>query len=406
MKKIPLRMTLEQLVPEVLSEIRRLNYSKSTIGHYRHFFDQILAVAHEEDTLYFSKELKDKYLLRQFNYPKERHGDLKGGMRAIHTLEFFAQNGYFSKRIKLSESEYPNSFVQDLEQFKNYLRNQNLSPGTVKLHLKGLDCFACYLLSGGIYNFSDIRQSHISGYVLSLTKLSKETVRSRIYSLRTFLRFAAEAGMHKISLEKCIPKLTCPRGEHLATTWTMEETEKILAAADRGSPTGKRDYAILLLAARLGIRASDIIALKLADIKWEHNCIEFTQAKTRRSVNLPLSSEVGMAIVDYLKYGRPKSDYPNVFIRHVVPYEPLTTIYAIMEKHVRLSGVDYAGKKCGTHTFRHSLVSRLLEKSTPYPVVSGILGHHDPNTTKKYTHVAIEQLRSCALDLETVMDYA
>lgn len=403
---MPLDTPLEQLVADVLEEIHRLNYSKSTICHYRHFFTQILAVAQSEGIQFFTKELKDQYLLRQFNYPSERHGNLKGGMRAIKTLEFYAENGYFSKRIKLSENEYPESYEQTLMQYQEYLHNRNLSPGSVGLHARGLRSFMRYLFAENIYDFSEIEQKHISGYVTSLTTLSKETVRSRIYSLKTFLRFVSETGIHDSCLEKHVPKLTCPRGERIATTWTAPETEKILAAADRGSPTGKRDYAILLLAARLGIRASDITSLKLDNIQWERNCIEFAQTKTGRTVILPLSDEIGMAIIDYLKYGRPKSMYPHVFIRHVAPYEPLSTIYAIMDKHVRLSGVDHDGKKKGTHTFRHSLVTRLLEKSTPYPVISGILGHRDPNTTKKYTHVDIDQLRSCALDSEMVMNYA
>jgi site-specific recombinase XerD len=402
-KKIP----LEQLITAVTDELLQMNYKPSTILKYHRFFTQIIKLAQESDMQYFSNELAELYMLRQFGQSENRTGEIRQAMRAIKALSYFQQHECLAKRIILpTKAKYPEQFLKIQEYFGDYLRKRNLSLGTVNLHQKGLQAFYDYLISVKMLHLENISKDTIAGYIETLVIFQKETVRSRIYSLRSFLRYAAETGLHQQSLEAFIPKLLCPRGERLASTWTATETMQILSVVDRGSPTGKRDYAILLLAARLGIRSADITALKLGNIKWEHNCIDFVQSKTGKAIQLPLTSEVGTAIIDYLQHGRPHSTFQNVFIRHIAPFDPLMSIYQIVDKHVRLSGVDPCGRKHGAHSFRHSLVSRLLENSTPYPVVSEILGHSSANTTKSYTHLDIEQLRTCALDPEEVMLYA
>jgi len=400
------KMTVDQLTSVVIDELHRLNYAQSTIWKYHRFFEQIRKFAQEEGTQKFSKELGERYLFAQYGPADKQNRRDSQAVKAVRALECFQANGCLEKHFRPPQEEYPANFAETLSTWGEYLRRRNLSPGTVDLHQRALRYFFDYLISVNIGNLENLDGETIAGYIECLTRFQKGTVRSRLYSLRSFLRFAAESGLHKQPLEKHVPDLVCPRGERLASTWTAEETEKILAAVDRGNPTGKRDYAILLLAARLGIRSSDITALKLDDIKWERDSIEFVQAKTRKPIQLPLSSEIGMAIVDYLKHGRPCSESQFLFFRHWAPYDPLLTIYSIVEKHIRLSGVEIGERKCGAHSLRHSLVSRLLENSIPYPVVSSILGHSSANATKSYTHLDIEQLRICALDPEQVMLYA
>ena len=161
---------------------------------------------------------------------------------------------------------------------------------------------------------------------------------------------------------------------------------------------------MILLALRLGLRGSDIKGLKLYDINWEQDTITIVQQKTKESIALPLSAEVGFAIVDYLKYARPISKQPYVFLALRAPYNPLPRdnhLHQILNKYIRKAGIIIsADHSHGMHSMRHTLASKLLKQKTPLPVISGILGHRDSDTTAEYLRVDIEQLRSCTLELE------
>jgi integrase len=144
--------------------------------------------------------------------------------------------------------------------------------------------------------------------------------------------------------------------QHIPSTWTAEQVNKILSSVDRGHPCGKRDYAILLLIARLGLRDSDVRNLKLDDIKWETNRIELIQTKTTQKVSLPLIQDVGWAIIDYLKHGRPITDSPYVFVKHIIPHDKMSDCFYILKKQLHYAGIRVeADRPHGPHTLRHSL---------------------------------------------------
>jgi len=191
--------------------------------------------------------------------------------------------------------------------------------------------------------------------------------------------------------------------QKLPSVWSKEDTDKLLSSIDLGNPTGKRDYAILLLAARLGLRVSDIRNLQLNELNWENSTIDIVQTKTKEPLSLPLLDDVGWAIIDYLKNGRPITSSKNVFVRHLAPFEAFgdnDNLYHIMAKHVSKAGIKPSGERSGIHTLRNSLATELLQKETPLYAISGILGHKKTETTRHYLRVDIEGLRKCALDVE------
>lgn len=182
----------------------------------------------------------------------------------------------------------------------------------------------------------------------------------------------------------------------------------MLDVIDRGNPAGKRDYAIILLVARLGLRTLDIKHLKLDNLKWSDNRIELIQSKTSGVLSLPLLPDVGWAIIDYLKNGRPKVECPYVFLRHLAPLEPFSDqdrLHQIVVKYMRLAKIPISPqKKKGMHSLRHTLASRLLEKNTPLSVISDILGHVSSDSTAVYLKVNVDMLRECALNPEGVFE--
>ena len=131
--------------------------------------------------------------------------------------------------------------------------------------------------------------------------------------------------------------------------------------------------------------------------------IAFEQSKTRTNLNLPIPQDVGWAVIDYLKHGRPNVKIPNIFIRHLAPFLPFSEgshLNEIIRKYMRLAHIPISPKKkVGMHSLRHTLASLLLENNTPLPIISDILGHVDTNSTAIYLKVDIEKLRECSLDI-------
>ena len=181
----------------------------------------------------------------------------------------------------------------------------------------------------------------------------------------------------------------------------VNEVKKLLDSIDLGNPCGIRDYAIILLIARLGLRSSDVANLRFSNIDWEKEVIRLTQVKTGNSLELPLLEDVGEAIINYLKSARPKTDSDHVFVRQVPPYTEFNpgAVGSLVRVHLQKSGIHLEGKKKGSHPLRHSLASRLLEHKIPLPVISEILGHTTTETTTTYLRIDITELKKCALEV-------
>jgi integrase len=179
-----------------------------------------------------------------------------------------------------------------------------------------------------------------------------------------------------------------------------------LSIVDRSSAQGKRDYAILLLACRLGLRVGDIRTLRLEQLRWDEARIEITQAKTGQPLSLPISEELGRALIDYLRHGRPASAHREVFLRLIAPFEPFganNNLYPLISQYRRRAGIALPPRcRGGLHSLRHTLASRLLEQQTPLETISDILGHQRSASTRIYTKIDLNTLRTVALDPEEV----
>ena len=155
----------------------------------------------------------------------------------------------------------------------------------------------------------------------------------------------------------------------IPSVWTKDELQKLIAAIDRGSPKGKRDYAIILLACCLGMRCTDIKSLTMEHFHWEEKKLVFIQSKTRTPLSLPLTQEVGWAVIDYLKYGRPKIDCPYLFVKHMAPFGAFSEgdhLSQLIKRYMELAHLPTLKKRRGMHSLRHTMASILLEKDTRF----------------------------------------
>jgi integrase len=261
----------------------------------------------------------------------------------------------------------------------------------------------------GISSLASIRPALLTDFVSSLRHLKSGTVFQHVSALRSFFRYVFAQGLTPRDFSQDLPSVRVRRrDEQIPFVWTRSEVEALLGAVERDSPLGKRNYAILLLACRLGMRVGDIRELRLEHLLWDEGRIEFPQAKTGAVLTLPMSEEVGRALIDYLRHGRPTSPRREVFLRHLAPFEPFSAnanLHSIVTLYRRRAGIEATpGRSRGMHSLRHTLASHLLGADTPIETIADILGHRSVESTRVYTKVDLQALRSVALDPQEVAD--
>ena len=225
------------------------------------------------------------------------------------------------------------------------------------------------------------------------------TISSKWYlsHIRTFLRYAYQAGHTDRDYSGIVPLFKRP--QPYPSVYTTEEILKIESSINQDSPHGKRDYAALLLATRLGIRSGDISTMTFKELDFDRNLILLTQNKTGVTIELPMIPDVKAALKQYLEEERACYDSPYVFLRIVPPYRNISVqaITKIARTAILSAGIDPVGRKQGAHAFRSSLASSMVNDNIPYEAVRKTLGHTDPNAIRSYARLDVEQLRNYAL---------
>lgn len=232
-------------------------------------------------------------------------------------------------------------------------------------------------------------------------RISRATLQHSVAHLRSFLRFLGNRGDVAGGLDSAIDTPRLYRGEQLPRALPWETVKAFLAAIDRSTPMGKRDYAIFLLIATYGLRTSEIAALRLDDLEWRVGRIRVPRPKVNCRLDLPLTDEVGAAILTYLKQARPRPRLPQreVFLRVRAPEGPLaptavTEAFQCWTRRSRLS-IPYQGPHC----LRHSLAIHLLRQGATLKAIGDLLGHRSIESTAVYLRLHVTDLRDAALDL-------
>jgi site-specific recombinase XerD len=407
------KLPIEELVAKVLAELERLDYSHSTIRGYRVLYKRFITYANQKRKVYFSEELgrnflKDKYGCSVNYYIQAIPKSLRGPIRAIRVLGDYRLHGLMIRRmVKRSKYIKPPQFEEVLTAYEKECENNEYSKRGLRTRIQRLYFFIDYLDSSSIDSVGKITADIISDYVKTICHNHEKSMASIITTLRVFLRFLYLNQYTESDLSLSVPKYTKYYYPAIPYIWESKDVSRMLDSIDRGNPTGKRDYAILLMVTKLGIRASDIKSLKLSDLNWSQKTITIRQNKTKNTITYPILGDIGWALIDYLKNGRHSSSSPYVFLRTYAPYEAFgkdANLHYIIVKYTRLSGIKVPrGKRYGMHSLRHSLASSLLESGTPLPVISEILGHLSSKSTGIYLHTGIKKLKMCAINPEEVL---
>jgi site-specific recombinase XerD len=403
---------LSTIISGLEQELIRLGYTEGSMKFYRNRWRKLMDFAKERGELHFSEQLGIDFVYKFFGIEQDDFGKVLAQsqtqeLRVIrmvgdYQLHRCVLRRYMKHRQILTEPYY----IEASRRFREYCVQKEYSKVTTDHYAKQSAYFMDYLTSQGINDFEQVTLEIINAYIRTLAGFTYKTVEQNICSLRAFFRFLHLEGSLLSDFSSKMPMVKARKQTAIPSVWTNDELKKLIGAIDRGSPKGKRDYAIILLACRLGMRCVDIKNLCFDNFLWAEKKLSFIQSKTKRPLELPLVADVGWAIIDYLKYGRPKVDSSHVFVRHLAPFLPFSDddhLSQLISRYMEKAHIPVLNKRRGMHSLRHTMASVLLEKDTPLPVISDIIGHLDTNSTAVYLKVDMKRLAECPLDFEEVI---
>ena len=397
--------TLSALVSGLEAELRRLGYKDSTLvwyqGCWRRMHKHFAACGVEEFSLDAAMAWVDDAC--SF-FGKEQAGTLERTdvylFRVAQMLGEYETHGAVLRRYNRSVSKLDGAGAEAVARFQAHLRSVGRSASTERTYGTLVGEFVAFAGTRGGLACCDA--ATIGAFVATLAGYQVKTVEQKLCAVRSFLRFASAEGLVDGACLEAVPAVPSIKQARIPSVWAPGDVARIVEAIDRDNPCGKRDYAIILLITRLGLRGVDVRRLEFADFDWPGNRLFVTQAKTGHRVQLPLLKEVGWAVIDYIRHGRPACDCPQVFVRHLAPIGPFSDqdhLHQILVKHARVAHVPVSEKRRhGMHSLRHTLATRLMEGGTPVEQIADILGHQSVRSTGVYLKSSLGLLSQCALD--------
>jgi integrase/recombinase XerD len=323
------------------------------------------------------------------------------GQRRVPTME--ALSPLFVYLIGLGVVDHdamraPRTAVDDaLDRYREHLVDQRgLMPGTVLRYVR----FARRFLSeragrqGVPIGFEGLTSADVHAFMLDAgSRLVVESAKREAADLRALLRFLYLSGLTITDLGSAMPPVAVWRGTRLPMTMAASQVDRLLESCDRSTATGRRDYTIMVLLAKLGLRSGEVAALHLDDIDWRAG--ELTvRGKARRRDRLPIPQQVGEAIAEYLSHDRVPCEHRNVILTRYAPARPIhpSSITSIVYRACHRSGLD----RVGGHRLRHALASELLRRGGPLTEIAQVLRHSDLGTTAGYAKIDRIALRGLA----------
>jgi integrase/recombinase XerD len=283
--------------------------------------------------------------------------------------------------------------------YGHYLREaRGLASATIVNYVPFIRSFLKDRFGDGPVTLSHLCAGDVVRFVqLQAPRLHRKRAKLLTSALRSFLQYARYVGKTKLDLAAAVPAVANWSMTSIPRAIGADQVRQLLASIDRRTAMGCRDYAILLLLARLGVRSGEVTFLELDDIDWNAGKLTVRGKSGQRS-DLPLPTEVGKAIAVYLRRGRPQSTSRRVFLRAKAPirgFRGPSGVGSIVRHRLLRAGLD--APTYGAHQFRHGLATELLRQGASLDEIGGLLGHRSPKTTKIYTKVDLDALRTLAL---------
>jgi integrase/recombinase XerD len=360
----------------------------------RRFYSPLTAVGHLRLMAHMSRwlmaggrdcsELTEELVLGFVAARRAAYHNLRTRRAMEPLLTYLREIGAAPKPVVASPSAPARDVLQD---FRCYLRDERrLVAGSVDNYVRVARRFLDFCATQGVTtDLAGVSADQISGFVLSeRTRRPSGSVRHAVTPLRALLRFGQLRGLTPAGLALAVPRAVNSRGAGLPRALAARDVAPLLASCDRRTRRGRRDYAMLLMLSRLGLRAGELAALRLEDVDWRAGEIE-VRGKGGRRERLPLPDDVGQALVAYLRRGRPQTGDRSLFVRLDAPRTGLSSgaVTAMVRTTGRRAGVAVTG----AHQLRHTVAVELLRAGAPMSEISDLLRHRRPATTAIYAKV-------------------
>ncbi len=355
------------------------------LGHFNGWLARRRIAATDVDASTVARYVRVKRKTR-----KLRRGDAAALGRLLQML----------RRGHAETASSPPTAVQILvQQFQQYLRQErSLAEATITHYTPIVAAFLLECLPTGVLDCHRISASDIAGFVQrQAVRITTKHAGTVVTALRSFLRYLLYRGAIDRDLAACVPPIATWSLSSVPKFLPAEQIQRVVDGCDRDTARGKRDYALLLLLARLGLRAGEVVALTLDDLDWDAGVIT-VRGKRKRVAQMPVPGDVGAALADYIRHARPQCASRRVFIRARAPlvgFASSVAISSLVDRALKKAGVESTCR--GAHLFRHSLATHMLKQGASLPEIGDLLRHRRPDTTAIYAKVDLVALRSIAL---------
>jgi len=387
---------LSTYIASYRAKLEDLGYTPTTVLYHLRLFAKFdlwllrrrrrLWRLHEKDADRFLKRLHARH-------PAVRHGS-RSALRLL--LKLLRDVGVVAPK---SESIASSPAQRLANEYRVFLKEERgLDRSTVYHYSRHIDRFLNEHFGAGRVNLRALDGLEITAFVRrQAPRYGRGWAAQMVTGLRSFFRFAQFRGLIASDLAAVVPPVANWTMAGLPKYLSTEAVQRVLGACERATVRGKRDYAILLLLARFGLRAGEIVALQLDDIDWANAELAIRSKKGDGWARLPLMVDVGQALARYLAV-RPQSSYRNVFVRDYAPYTPFVfsgAVSDLVRKAIERAGVKSA--RNGAHVFRHTLATEMLRRGASLTEIGRVLRHRHPDSTVIYAKVDPGALRELAL---------
>ena len=398
---LPIKTQIEIIRKEAL----KIGYQKASLNAYIRIWNNYIKWKNTENFEFDSNEY-DKFLFEYYSFDinnsdkfNRRHSEYICSKNMLNNFDEY-------KKVKQKEmfprslyKEYPNDWNITIDNFIKYSKEvkQN-SESSLKQKKDYLKRELSYFYQKGLINLENLTKEYINTFINDTIYSGNISKRRNFYVLKEFLRYLFIEDVINEDLSVYIPKINKKRKIKLPTYLKPNEIEELLNIIPKERTIDKRNYAIILLAARFGLRISDILNIKIKDIDWQNNKFSVIQPKTNNLNILPLTNEVGWAIIDYIKV-RPKCNNEYLFVKLKYPFERITRFINYYKYFSKADIKVTDNNKKGIHNLRHSLAKNMLDNDIPIDIIASTLGHSINTCSNTYLKIDIKDLKKTVLEM-------
>ena len=402
-------MKIEELCKKVVLAKLEAGYSECTAwSRYKDFYSPMISFYKSCGEDEFSLEMMVRY--QEHSHDRMEHGEIgehryHAIMRGVKQLIEFHETGKLHWTAQAKESKFPiNKYYDDL--LKKFLLSETFHNNTRGDVIWASKRYFSWLMAEGFPDLNGVGVLQIQKYICECHDHLKETsIHNILLYMKKLYCFLKDSGYSEQDYHELLSMKICRESKVLPAA-TAEDVNAVLDVLDMDSVVGRRDYAIILLGWVVGLRAIDIIRLKLTDIDWKKGEIRVLQRKTSIPVILPLTRDVGEAIQDYILNWRPKVNYPEIFLRILPPFRPFQDAVCIGDQYdvycyrAGIKRVPFDGK--GFHSLRRAVGKNMVTSGVSVNTVSQVLGLTAVDSAKKYISIDSKNLKECALDFNGI----